>query len=89
MNEILLAALLGIGGALTRFLITSLKTLQLKQKIRISSLLIYGVSLLFIGAFSGIVLSFGKALSFLGGYAGLDLLDGFYKTFKNKKIKIK
>lgn len=89
MNEIIIAAGFGVLGALTRVLITSLKIMQEKIKIDTKRLLIYAIVILAIGAFSGIVLSYGKVLSFLAGYAGLDLIEGFYKTFKKKKITFK
>ena len=49
----------------------------------------YSAALVFIGAFSGIVLGFGRIMSFLAGYASLDLMDGYYTAFKKKKIKFK
>ena len=48
--------------------------------------MVYAVVVLAVGAFSGIVLSYGKVLSFLAGYAGLDLIEGYYKVFKKRKI---
>jgi len=89
MNEILIAAGFGIAGAIVRVLITSLKTVQLKKKISFAGLGVYIVVVLAVGAFSGIILSYGKVLSFLAGYAGLDLIDGYSKVFKKKKIKFK
>ena len=89
MNEILLAAGFGILGAIVRIIIVSLKTLQLKKKINYQGFGIYALVILSVGAFSGIILSYGKVLSFLAGYAGLDLIDGYYKVFKRKKIKFK
>jgi len=89
MNEILIAAGFGIIGALVRVLVVSLKTAQLKQKISYSGFGVYAMIVLAVGAFSGIVLSYGKVLSFLAGYAGLDLIEGYYKMFKKKKVKFK
>jgi ribose/xylose/arabinose/galactoside ABC-type transport system permease subunit len=89
MNEILVAAGFGIIGALVRVLVTSLKTVQLKQKISFAGFGVYALVVLSIGAFSGIILSYGKVLSFLAGYAGLDLIEGYYKVFKKKRIKFK
>jgi len=88
MNEILIAAGFGIMGALVRVLVVSLKTAQLKRKISFQGFGVYAMVVLAVGAFSGIVLSYGKILSFLAGYAGLDLIEGYYKTFKKKKIKL-
>ena len=89
MNEILIAAGFGIMGGLVRILITSLKTIQLKKKLSFTGFGIYAIVVIAVGAFSGIILSYGKILSFLGGYAGLDLIDGYYKAFKKKQIKVK
>jgi hypothetical protein len=88
MNEILIAALFGIFGGLIRALITILKTKQI-GKVNLSGVTLYLIVVLAVGAFSGIILSFGKILSFLGGYAGLDLMEGYYKTMKSKKISVK
>ena len=81
--------LFGMMGGLVRVFIGSLKTYQVEGKIDKGSLGIYLISLLVIGAFTGIILSYGKVLSFLGGYAGIDLIEGFYKTFMGKSIKVK
>ena len=89
MNEIWIGAGFGIMGALVRVLVVALKTTQLKQKVSYPGLSVYAAVVLSVGAFSGILLSYGKVLSFLGGYAGLDLIDGYYKIFKKKKIKFK
>ncbi len=88
MNEILVAAIFGIFGGLVRALVTILKVKQIRE-INFAGAFLYFVVVLAVGAFSGVVLSFGKVLSFLGGYAGLDLLDGYYKTMKSKKINLK
>jgi hypothetical protein len=87
MNEVLLAAIFGVFGGLVRALITILKTRQI-HKINFAGVMLYLIVVLAVGAFSGIVLSFGKILSFLGGYAGLDLIEGYYKTMKSKKVKL-
>ena len=89
MNELLISAGFGIIGAIVRVLIVSLQTIQLKKKIRYSGFWIYTLVVLAVGAFSGIILSYGKTISFLAGYAGLDLIEGYYKGFKKKKIKFK
>lgn len=61
----------------------------LKKKIAYSGFFVYSLVVLAVGAFSGIVLSYGKVLSFLAGYAGLDLIEGYYKIFKRKKVRFK
>ena len=88
-KTLLISAGFGILGAIARVLIVSLKTAQLKKKISYSGFGIYAMVVLAVGAFSGIILSYGKVLSFLAGYAGLDLIEGYYKVFKKKKIKFK
>jgi len=93
MNEILMAAGYGIAGALVRVLVASLKAAQMTKmrgrKVSHSGFGVYVVTVLAVGAFSGIILSYGKVLSFLAGYAGLDLIDGYYKVFKKKKIRFR
>ena len=88
MHEIFISAGFGIMGGAVRTLIGFLKTVQVKHKVKPSSLAVYGVILIIIGAFSGIVLGYGKVLSFLGGYAGIDLIASYYKTFVKRKVRI-
>lgn len=88
INELGISALFGMLGGLARFFVASLKTLQ-TSKISWKGFLLYGLIIILVGTFSGIVLGFGKVISFLGGYVGLDLLDGFYATFKKKQIKVR
>ena len=76
-------------GAVVRFIIITLKAIELRKKLSASGLWLYGIVLVIVGAFSGIILSYGNVLSFLAGYAGLDLIEGYYKVFKRKKIKFK
>ena len=87
MSEILVGAGFGILGGLARLLVESLKTISFERRISFSHFWICALVIISVGAFSGIILSFGKVLSFLAGYAGLDLIDGYYKAFKKKKIK--
>lgn len=89
IKEILIGAGFGIVGALVRVLVVSLQISQLRKKISFVGLEIYILTVLAVGAFSGIVLSYGEVLSFLAGYAGLDLIEGYYKVFKVKKIIVK
>lgn len=88
MNEIIMYAGFGIIGGIVRTLVESLKGLTFKQ-FSWKGFWMYSLVVLVVGAFSGVVLGFGKILSFLAGYAGLDLIDGYYKAFMKKKIKIK
>ena len=88
MNDLIISAGFGIIGAIVRVLVVSLQITQLKKKIAYSGFMVYALVVLSIGAFSGIVLSYGKVLSFLAGYAGLDLIEGYYKVFKKRKIAL-
>ena len=85
---VLYAALFGLLGGAVRFLVTSLKA-SVVRKVSWRGLILYGVIVLFVGAFSGVLLNFGRVLSFLAGYAGLDLIEGYAKVFKSKKISLK
>jgi hypothetical protein len=87
-NLVLYGALFGLLGGVVRFLVTSLKASTIR-KISWKGLILYGIIVIFIGAFSGILLNFGNVLSFLAGYAGLDLIEGYAKVFKKKKISMK
>ena len=89
MNEVIMFGLFGMMGGAVRVFIGALKTYQLKGEIDKGSLGIYIVSLLVIGAFTGIVMGYGKVISFLAGYAGIDLIEGFYKSFMKKKINVR
>ena len=84
---VLQGALFGFLGGLVRFLVNSLKASTLR-KVSWKGLVLYGIIVIIVGAFSGVLLNFGKVLAFLAGYAGLDLLDGYSKVFKKKKISI-
>jgi ribose/xylose/arabinose/galactoside ABC-type transport system permease subunit len=85
---ILTAAGFGLLGGAVRVLVTSLKASVLR-KVSWKGLILYAIIVMFVGAFSGILLNFGKILSFLAGYAGLDLIEGYGKLFKSKKISLK
>ncbi len=93
MNEQIASLLIGAGfgilGGIIRFAIISLKMISVRKKIFFQGFFMQAVVLIFIGAFSGILLNYGQVLSFLAGYAGLDLMDGYYKAFSKKKIKMK
>ena len=85
---LLIAAAYGVGGGVVRLLVVSLKTMSFR-KISWGGFWVYALVVVSVGAFSGIVLSFGAILSFLAGYAGLDLIEGYYKSFMKKAIKLK
>ena len=89
VNEVILFAGFGMIGGILRFLIGILKNYQTDRKMNKKMMLLYFISLSIIGAFSGIVLGLGKILSFLGGYAAVDLMDGYYRSFIKKKIRVR
>ena len=81
MNEILIPIIYGVLGGIIRTLVDLLRLKEEKRKITNQGFIFYAMVLLFVGAFSGIILGYNKPLSFLGGYAGLDLMDGYYNHF--------
>ncbi len=85
---VLYGALFGLLGGIMRFFVTSLKASVLR-KVSWKGIVLYGIIVICIGAFSGVLLNFGKVLAFLAGYAGLDLIEGYAKVFKKKGIKLK
>ena len=86
MNDILVSAILGFGGALLRVLIFSGRTLSGYGVLSRSAFLLYSVVVLACGIFSGIVLGSSLPLAFLSGYACLDLMDSYYSAFKKRKV---
>ena len=89
-NLILASAGLGILGALVRVLVVYIRAYQLKKEVKYRGTMIYILVIFFSGAFSGIIFSgYYKILSFLAGYAGFDLMSGYHKFFKKKRVVIK
>jgi len=88
MNDLMLAALLGSIGGLTRGLIGLLKALALKRRIIWQYWFITVAISFVIGLFVGIIFDFDYRLSLLSGYAGTDILEGVYKSFKVQKMYI-
>jgi len=88
MDAILLAALLGGIGGLTRGVVGLLKALALKRKIIWSYYAITVAIAIIIGVFTGIIFNFDSRLSLLAGYAGTDILEGIYKSFAVQKVYI-
>ena len=86
MDDVILFAGFGLIGGGVRVLVSFLK--RDEGRVDLKVFLIYLVTLLLVGSFCGIVLGYSKTLSFLAGYAGIDLIDGFYKTFMKKKVKM-
>lgn len=88
MNELLLAAILGGIGGLTRGLVGLLKALSLRRKILWGYYIITVLIALIIGVFVGIIFNFDPRLSLLAGYAGTDILEGIYKSFAVQKVYV-
>jgi fluoride ion exporter CrcB/FEX len=88
MNNLLLSAILGGLGGLTRGLVGLLKALALKRRIIWNYYFITVGIAFIIGIFVGIVFNFDPRLSLLAGYAGTDILEGIYKSFQVQKMYI-
>jgi len=88
MNAILLAAVLGGVGGLTRGFVGLLKALSMRRRILWGYYAITVLVALVIGIFVGVVFNFDPRLSLLSGYAGTDILEGIYKSFKVEKVYI-
>ncbi|MBI2629269.1 hypothetical protein HYW74_04245 [Candidatus Pacearchaeota archaeon] len=88
MDSILLAAILGGIGGLTRGFVGLLKALSLRRRILWGYYAITVLIALIIGIFVGIVFNFDPRLSLLSGYAGTDILEGIYKSFAVQKVYI-
>ena len=88
-NMIILPALLGGIGGLTRGFVGLLKALSLRRKILWGYYSITVMVALVIGIFTGLIFNFDYRLSLLAGYAGTDILEGIYKSFKVEKVYLK
>ncbi len=88
MNPLVLSALLGGVGGLTRGVVGLLKALSLRRKILWGYYLITVLVAVIIGIFVGIIFNFDPRLSLLAGYAGTDILEGIYKSFAVQKVYI-
>lgn len=88
MDEILVAAILGGVGGLTRGFVGLMKALSLRRKILWNYYALTVVIALIIGIFVGIIFSFDPRLSLLAGYAGTDILEGIYKSFAVQKVYV-
>lgn len=88
MNDILLSAILGGVGGLTRGLVGLLKALSLRRRIIWTYYAITVVVAVIVGIFVGIVFSFDPRLSLLSGYAGTDIIEGIYKSFNVQKVYV-
>jgi hypothetical protein len=89
MEPILLAAILGGTGGLTRGVVGLLKALSLRRRILWNYYMLTVLIALIIGVFVGIIFDFDPRLSLLAGYAGTDILEGIYKSFKVSKVYVR
>jgi hypothetical protein len=87
--SVLLPAILGGIGGLTRGFVGLLKALSLRRRILWGYYGITVVTASVIGVFVGMVFNFDYRLSLLAGYAGTDILEGIYNSFKVEKTYIK
>jgi len=88
IQSLILPAVLGGVGGLTRGFIGLLKALSLRRKILWQY---YGITVLIavvIGIFTGLVFNFDYRLALLAGYAGTDILEGIYKSFQVQKVYV-
>jgi len=88
METILLSAILGGVGGLTRGLVGLLKALSLRRRILWGYYAITVLVAVIIGVFVGIIFNFDPRLSLLAGYAGTDIIEGIYKSFQVQKVYV-
>ena len=88
MDGLLLSALLGGVGGLTRGVVGLLKALSLRRRIIWLYYVITVTIAIIIGIFTGLIFDFDPRLSLLAGYAGTDILEGIYKSFAVQKVYV-
>lgn len=88
LSNILLPALLGGVGGLTRGIVGLLKAISLRRKILWGYYVITVLVAIVIGIFTGIIFNFDYRLALLAGYAGTDILEGIYKSFAVQKVYV-
>ena len=88
MDGVMLAAVLGGIGGLTRGVVGLLKALSLRRRILWNYYAITVLVAVVVGVFVGIVFDFDPRLSLLAGYAGTDILEGIYKSFAVQKTYV-
>ena len=88
-QQIILPALLGGVGGLTRGFIGLLKALSMRRRILWGYYSITVLVAFVIGIFVGLIFNFDYRLFLLAGYAGTDILEGIYKSFKVGKVYVK
>ena len=89
MDTLLLAAILGGVGGLTRGFVGLLKALSMNRRVIWAYYAITLAIAVVIGIFVGIIFDFDTRLSLLAGYAGTDILEGIYKSFQVQKTYVK
>ena len=87
-KQLILPALLGGVGGLTRGFIGLLKALSLRRRVIWAYYVITLVVAMVIGIFIGIIFNFDYRLSLLAGYAGTDILEGIYRSFAVQKVYV-
>jgi fluoride ion exporter CrcB/FEX len=88
IEQLLLPALLGAVGGLTRGFVGLLKALSMRRKILWGYYLITIIVAFIIGIFTGLIFNYDYRLSLLAGYAGTDILEGIYNSFKVDKVYV-
>ena len=88
IRQIIIPAVLGGVGGLTRGFVGLLKALALKRKILWSYYAIIIVVAVVIGIFTGMIFNFDWRLALLAGYAGTDILESVYKSFAVQKVYV-
>ena len=87
-QQLIIPALLGGLGGLTRGFIGLMKALSLRRRILWNYYSITVIVAVVIGIFVGLIFNFDWRLSLLAGYAGTDILEGIYKSFAVQKIYV-
>ena len=88
LQQVILPAVLGGIGGLTRGFVGLLKALSLRRRILWGYYVITVAIAMIIGIFTGLVFNFDYRLSLLAGYAGTDILEGIYKSFAVQKVYV-
>ncbi len=87
-SGLVLPAVLGGVGGLTRGFIGLMKALSLRRRILWGYYTITVLVAVVIGVFVGLIFNFDWRLSLLAGYAGTDILEGIYKSFAVQKVYV-
>lgn len=88
LNPVVIAAILGGVGGLTRGAVGLLKALALGRRVIWQYYFITIAIAFVIGIFTGIVFDFDPRISLLAGYAGTDILESIYKSFSVQKVYV-